>query len=256
MATLLFNILKVWIEFKKITNAKSKNEKFHDIRNQLLWGNANIKNKLNKTLIFRKWIDSGLLFIDNIISNSGSICETKVLQKLKDKSDWIREINVVKSSISNTWKRILKSDISLKTKVNIKLTLPHQKFLKLTNNDVYSIFQKSYFEKPYIHKYWNDTLKTQINWADIYCFIHENCANNWIKQFIYKLIHNIIATKDNLKKWKISANVICSVYGDTENIEHFLIQCNSIAHLWQHIFSSIGYDNVVCLKSLVTGYKP
>ena len=41
------DILKVWIEFKKITNAKSKNEKFHDIRNQLLWGNANIKNKLN-----------------------------------------------------------------------------------------------------------------------------------------------------------------------------------------------------------------
>ena len=80
--------------------------------------------------------------IDNIMSNSGYICKTKVLQKLKTKSEWIREMNEVKSSISNTWKRILKSDIFLTKKVNLKLTLPHQKFLELANNDVYSIFQK------------------------------------------------------------------------------------------------------------------
>ena len=69
----------------------------------------------------------------------------------------------------------------------------------------------------------------------------------------------MIATKHNLKKWKISDNDICSVCGDTETIEHFLLQCNSIVHFWQQIiffFSSIGYDNVVCLKSLVTCYTP
>ena len=50
-------------------------------------GNANIKDKSNKTLIISKRIDSGILFIDNIMSNSGYMCETKVIQTLKDKSD-------------------------------------------------------------------------------------------------------------------------------------------------------------------------
>ena len=64
----------------------------------------------------------------------------KSFPKIKDISDRIKVINVGKSSIAYTWKRILKSDISLNIKGNLRLTLLRHNVLKLTNNDVYLIF--------------------------------------------------------------------------------------------------------------------
>ena len=94
----------------------------------------------------------------------------------------------------------------------------------------------------------------------MYFWIHKNSAHNKIKQFRYKLINNIIATKENLKKWKISESDLCSACGYKENIEHFLLGCKTIKRFWNKIklfFSSIGYsEEITNSKSLIVGYKP
>ena len=48
------DILKVWIEFRKITNKKRRHKTFYNIRKQLLWGNNKNKNKSNKSLNFHR----------------------------------------------------------------------------------------------------------------------------------------------------------------------------------------------------------
>ena len=57
-------------------NSKSEKESDHlsykQIRQQLIWGNTNIK--LNgKCLIFKNWINSKILFLNDIIDNKGNI---------------------------------------------------------------------------------------------------------------------------------------------------------------------------------------
>ena len=233
-----------------------------DLRKQVIWGNKFIKNSSNKTLLFHRWIDSDILFIDNILSVNGTFCETKVLQNLKDKRNWLSEFNIIVSSIPRSWKEIIKNNAPLKSKVKTELKLLGSSTFninKLSNKQIYNTYMKKSFEKPFIHSFWKTRFNTNIPWSCVYESIHNNSPHNKIIQFRYKLIHNIIATKENLKKWKIDNSDQCNVCNCTETYEHFFITCKSIANIIQifkNIFISMRYGhNIINLQSFILGYK-
>ena len=102
------DIIKCWINVHK--NSFSGVSNFENIRKQLIWGNKHITfNK--KSLIFKNWIKSNILFVNDIIDEHGEINEENILQKLKDKTNWISEFNTLKNAIPKTWKIILKPTI-------------------------------------------------------------------------------------------------------------------------------------------------
>ena len=66
------NLLDIWI---KTSNVKGKQiSTFNDIRKQIIWGNQFIKLK-EKCLVFPSWINSNLIFINDIINERGEIKE-------------------------------------------------------------------------------------------------------------------------------------------------------------------------------------
>ena len=115
------------------------------------------------------------------------------------------------------------------------------------------------FIKPYVHRKWNNTFHNDINWKDFYTSLEKACIDNRIKQLKFKLIHDILATKQNLFKWKIETNPNCNICKVVEDYEHVFITCKAVRPLWERllpIFRLSGFENnLQSLKTLIIGYS-
>ena len=73
-------ILQTWI---KMGGGQTKTlSHFAEIRKQLIWGNKFIMFK-NKSLMFDNWINSDLIYINDILNENGEISQNLILDKLK-----------------------------------------------------------------------------------------------------------------------------------------------------------------------------
>ena len=109
-------ILSIFFQLNNL-NQKPKLKTFHEIRAQVIWGNQFIKHK-GKCLLFTSWINSGIIYINELINDIGEIKET-LINKLKTKANWISEFTKLKSSIPKYWKTILKSETSVGSTVKL-----------------------------------------------------------------------------------------------------------------------------------------
>ena len=55
-----------------------------------------------KTLVFKTWIKSVIIYINDIINNDGFIYQTIILEKLMYKDNWIAEL-ILKTAIPKEW---------------------------------------------------------------------------------------------------------------------------------------------------------
>ena len=183
------------------------------------------------------------------------------MSKLSNKQNWISELYTLKNSIPATWKTILKSNESIKTKVktDLKITLNSKTLCDITNKDFYNYYLKSIFEKPYIHNYWEQTLRCKINWDAFYLVLNKTLPDNKIKQFKYKAIHRILATNANLFKWNIVNSPLCKLCNEVEDYEHFFIHCKYLDTFWSKVdntFKKCGFHKSFRnLKCIIFGYK-
>ena len=92
---------------------------FTEIRKQVIWGNKFIKFE-NKSLFFQNWVKSGLIYVNDIINDNGSLSYDYIFEKLKFKSNWIAEFNILKRSIPKEWIETVESENSVRSTVNIK----------------------------------------------------------------------------------------------------------------------------------------
>jgi hypothetical protein len=252
-------IVKNFIEFKNTKPQKSP-DTFWEIRQQIIWGNKFIKSN-GKTIIFKSWIDSGILFINDIISQDGKICSDTVLPKLKTRHNWVSEIYTLTRSIPSAWKTILKSSSSTKTKVNtdISISINGIKLKHFTNSELRNLHIKNIFIKPYVHKYWDEAFKKKINWKSYYFILNKVIPDNTVKQFKFKLIHRILPTNENLFIWKLSDSPLCKFCNALDSYEHFFIKCNYLTSFWAEV-TSIFHDckyhkSFKTLENLAIGYK-
>ena len=63
-----------------------------------------------------------------------------------------------------------------------------------------------------------------------------------LKEFNFKLLHNILPCNKNLAKWKIKPNDRCDVCGQSQTIEHLLYSCIYVKPLWRVIEIYLGVD--------------
>ena len=69
--------------------------------------------------MIENWINSGIIFINDIIDDQGNISEVVILQNLICKQNWMSETSMVNKSIPTEWKQIIKNEESIMTKVNV-----------------------------------------------------------------------------------------------------------------------------------------
>ena len=101
---------------------------------------------------------------------------------------------IKKIALPNSWKLILKSEDSLKTKVKTQLKteiyVSKGKTIDLNyinNKIIYNNLVDCKFSKPYVHTYWDTYFNYIINWENEYNIFHK-FNDNRAKQFKLKLI--------------------------------------------------------------------
>ena len=110
-------ILQTWI---KMGGGQTKTlSHFAEIRKQLIWGNKFIMFK-NKSLMFDNWINSDLIYINDILNENGEISQNLILDKLIYKNNWISEFISLKKAIPNEWYHTLQAQNSIKSVVNFQ----------------------------------------------------------------------------------------------------------------------------------------
>ena len=81
-----------------------------------------VNKTVNKSLMFDNWINSDLIYINDILNENGEISQNLILDKLKYmyKNNWISEFICLKKAIPNEWYHTLQAQNSIKSVVNFQ----------------------------------------------------------------------------------------------------------------------------------------
>ena len=174
--------LKTWITCRGGGGGGDKSpHNFREIRKQIIWGIKYIKYK-GKCLVKVNWIKSGIIFINDILDEYGHISEYKIIAKLRNKQNWISELNILKKAIPKLWKETLITQYSIKTQVipkkYAKIAKNQIQNLQIKNNEVYKILLESQVkEKPIAYTKWEKYLKKDR--MHTLTFIRDRSGRNW-----------------------------------------------------------------------------
>ena len=185
-------IINCWVEFEGGQTKTPTN--FREIRNQNIWGNKYIKFN-NKSLIYKNWIDSNLLHVNDITDENGRVSQDYLIEKLKNKINFFSEFSRLKKAIPKEWYVQLSEEKSVKTTINIKKEniISAGRVIdmdKLVNKDFYNIIKNKVFIKPIGIHFWTTYLDIQDfqNITDLYEFIFNLFSDEILKINSYKSV--------------------------------------------------------------------
>ena len=71
-----------------------------------------------------------------------------------------------------------------------------------------------------------------------------------LREFNFKIIHNILPCNQNLKRWRITQEDKCDICEEVQSIKHLLFECGAIKRLWELVEEIINckitYYEVIC----------
>ena len=222
-----------------------------------IWGSEYFK--VNNTCIyFKSWIKKGVYYIKDLINENGTLKNDNELYNCTDdKRDIIKEIYILRKYVM---KRIKHYDVTIApyTKVRIVDTVLYQ-------NRFYSVRDSK--SKLYYNMLVNQT-KARGNMETIYAreFTFENRTGIWnniynqkllqikipkIREFNFKLFHNIIACGKTLSKWR-NINEKCEFCGKIETTKHMVYECTRVKLFWEELSDVVKCD--ITWKTIVCGF--
>ena len=171
---------------------------FAKIRKQLICGNKFIMF-INKSLMFDNWINSDLIYINDILNENGEIGQNLILDKLKYKNNWISEFICLIKAMPNEWYHTLQAQNSIKIVVNVQ----KDKFIANGKCKDPSQLSNTYFYNEYINvkslkpigiNTWLMylSINEKPNMSQLYSFIFHYLEENKLKIFRWKLLQYII----------------------------------------------------------------
>ena len=204
-----------------------------------------------------------------MIDDEGKINENLIFSKLKNKTNWISEIHIIKRSIPNKWLEILKRE---KRKINYtsrdkeitiySCSLKELYNIKCINNKaLYEVLLEKRITDNGLLSYWNkyfDSLSKEIM-ISAFKFITNHIVENEERMFRWKLLHHILPNGYLLNKWKIADTDLCLKCKEKEDYIHYFINCSENDLLWtliKNFFHHIKYEiEIKTLFHIVFGYK-
>ena len=75
------------------------------------------------------------------------------------------------------------------------------------------------------------------NWEKSINNIYKTTKDNKLKQFSFKLLHRILITKKELKRYGIVSNSECVECHEPDSLEHTFMECTSSLTLYEDILN-------------------
>ena len=105
---------------------------------------------------------------------------------------------------------------------------------QITSKNIYDNIRT--IETPKAEERWQRVYQGKIDFKETWKNIWKTPNTNTEKEIIWKTTHRVLVTKELLTKWKIkNMNAKCPFCNETEDINHALIKCKRIQHLWKEV---------------------
>ena len=211
---------QVLLAWSKVNYLEPQNRK--EVFKQFLWMNSNILIH-GKPIIWKNWIDKGILFIEDLFNNEGEVKDVEL--------PWF-EIIQVTESIPKIWKMMLKDhdDHRNETKVTDKYCelgkcKDHNKvvYKMLVFGDfaILKYFQM-WLEYDWFNMEYSDYIQ-EFNRLPKYCNIVK------YRDFQYRLMLGKVILNVVLKNWGLHPTGLCTFCElHFENVEHLFSKCKYV----------------------------
>ena len=260
-----FPIIKVFPKFYQDVLLAFNNSKLNKPFNRLstyemlqlpLWGNVYFKI-LNTCLYSRNFILANVLYVKDIVNNDGVPCDDKALYDLpQNKQHILQDLYLIKNCII---KKIRTKDLSMASHIKLKPTitvLKDNKWCDISGKKSKFFYEmlvkrsrtRGHMESIYSREFGFENRR--LIWERIYKQKVKNIFPIKVKEFNFKLLHNIVPCGLILSKWQPTVSKRCSLCNEIENTKHMLYKCEPIQEIWQAISRilkfQITWKNIVC----------
>ena len=90
-----------------------------------------------------------------------------------------------------------------------------------------------------------------IDWKSNFARIYQITKDNKSRQFLFKILHKVIITKKELKKFNIATDDLCNLCSRTDSIFHTFLECDPSISIYSNIikwFNDVHkYSNLILL---------
>ena len=225
---------------------------------QIIWGNKAFlettqNGKKTSTLYFKYWIQSGLIYVKNLKFINGQLDENYIYNKVQNKTNIYIEIHLLKKAMrpyQQYLNQILFTEDLLDADIaNIQISNPTLSVTKHFYDKIISKFKQS----ASLNK-WGEVLNMDISQEmKVQIFDRKVCKikENKIKEFNYKVLHNILACNNLLSKWVTDNDGRCEICQEKDDIYHLIFKCDLAQMVWNLI--SIKTNTIINDKDVIFG---
>ena len=207
-------------------------------REFILWNNRDI-NIENKSVYWKAWRDKNIIFIQDLLNDQGNYLSP---QELNDKYN-------IKTNFFQYYQIISAIPAHLKSSASVHRDLGHLNSIgenldfhlaeditlnlkKTSCKQFYKLFAEKIDIEPTAINSWR---KHCPEVADKWMYHMQNnykiTRDNKLRQFYFKLLHRIVVTNKELKRFGITDCAKCSMCGENDSIEHAFFECQSFMKL-------------------------
>jgi len=224
-----------------------KIETKENLYSQLIWGNRAFKYQ-GKCLYSKSMIEVGICYIKDILSDDGKVLENIYL-RLKTKADFFRDISLLGRCLVPYKTLRYENATTNREKENIV----KEKFLFHKSKFYYNTLKSQKELIPISLNYWK---KEFHNFR--YSVFYENKIKYLyiikIREFLFKVIHNICPCNSQLYRWKLSKTESCIYCNEKkQTIKHLLWECSETKNMWSVIENILLIE--ISFETLIIGTK-
>ena len=222
-------VLNSWYELRNVQCKTAS-----DVRKQVLWYNKEILIE-NKPAVYRTLYVNGIVYINDILDNTGNFLELDILSRKFNVNLTIMKYNSLKDAIPKTWRNLVKQShtIDILPVIVICINNVRKSLTNVCNRDIYWELVTRIVEQPTsLYKweecyYWYD-----FDWNDIFCNSFKVVRESYIQSLQYRILNRFFPCNENLKKWNCSNSNLCEICQENDSIEHYFYECNDVQLFW------------------------
>lgn len=236
-----FNLCKSKVRIREAT--------VHSFLTQPIWCNELFIFK-GRSICYSSWIKSDIKWVKDLYDENGQfVTANQLCEKLLCKRNWISEYSIVKKSVERYGCLFDDKHYAEYENISDKIILNGKDRNFVIDGQKSKFFYNILVEKKccrsYTERYWRKQLNKDIDifqWEKIYMNRVHCLMDNRMRQFMYKLFHNIIPNREMLCKWKKTEDNVCPLCGDVENIKHIYYECCYIKPVWSELGKRMNID--------------
>ena len=205
-----------------------------EIISQPLWNNSKFSDK---SFFSKKWHESGLKWVKNILNENGEILSfQEVKQKFRLDGHFLTYAKLLEI-IPKQWKRIINTalkPLNLDTPGNnwIQIIVSQDRLCKY----FYDVLVANKIQ-PSAQVKWEEKIGNGVlQWKQYYTLPKRTTKDVKLINFQYKILHRILPTNYLLHQMKIKNDNLCTFCKQhVETLEHLFVRCQYSLEFWEKI---------------------